>query len=847
MAVIADLNVKIGAQIKDLERDLKKGKREISQFADEIQDIGSRLSLALTLPILGGGAAAVRTAAQYEQLEAAFSVMLGSADRAKELFAGLKQDAATTPFELTELAEATKRLLAFGISSDDVRGELKMLGDIAAGTGANVGELARIFGQSKAVGTVLTADLRELANRGIPIFDALKERFGLTGEELRKFVEGGNVNFEILRETLADMTKEGGMFFQGMEKQSQTMSGLFSTLKDNVTESLATLGATIATTFDLKGNIKSATEAIGGLISWFQQLDGATQKAIVKVGLLVAAIGPAVNVMGYLFASGMRLKLMYKNVTDAIGIAREAMQFWRLQVAAGEIATSRLGIAINGAKTAWKNFDMATKATTIGLIAAGIGLAVIAFQRWNEQMSTAAKVQRNLSEANIEAEKNIVAERLEAERLTNVLKDENAKREDKVNALNRLNEISPEYFGGLKLEKSSVNDINSAYESYVANLLKVAKARAVSEKLVEIAKKRIELQNEIEKTGQIGIVDALIFGTSGGQMGGMAKLGALSKQIKELEEQEKALAKQAAENPVNISVNSTATTDIKTPSVTPKTDKAATENLKNTATVLADLEKSYLAIERRSEAFGTAFDANAEKVKVLRTAIESMLEMGVKPSDPLLASMIDRFKVLGGELDLLPQRFSVVTEPMLATTTQMAMQADIVSSAFQGLGQTLSDAAVGAGQAMMQMAMQGESSFKKLGKAALAAAASVVRAALIKIVSEVAADAFKKFGVFGAIAAPALAAGAGALFNKLITSLKIPALAQGGITMGPTWAMVGDNPSGKEAIIPLEKFDSVFGGGGQNIHLTGDVRWNGREFVIGFEQAQRDMGRVRGR
>lgn len=46
----------------------------------------------------------------------------------------------------------------------------------------------------------------------------------------------------------------------------------------------------------------------------------------------------------------------------------------------------------------------------------------------------------------------------------------------------------------------------------------------------------------------------------------------------------------------------------------------------------------------------------------------------------------------------------------------------------------------------------------------------------------------------------------------------IPRLASGGITTGPTLALIGDNPGGREAVIPLDKYDM---GGNITINLSG--------------------------
>ena len=69
--------------------------------------------------------------------------------------------------------------------------------------------------------------------------------------------------------------------------------------------------------------------------------------------------------------------------------------------------------------------------------------------------------------------------------------------------------------------------------------------------------------------------------------------------------------------------------------------------------------------------------------------------------------------------------------------------------------------------------------------------------------------------------------------------------AEGGITNGPALAMVGDNPSGKEAIIPLEKMGQIFGGmqgGGMGGgRLTATVSGTDLKFVL--DRTNQDFNR----
>lgn len=65
----------------------------------------------------------------------------------------------------------------------------------------------------------------------------------------------------------------------------------------------------------------------------------------------------------------------------------------------------------------------------------------------------------------------------------------------------------------------------------------------------------------------------------------------------------------------------------------------------------------------------------------------------------------------------------------------------------------------------------------------------------------------------------------------------IPALAEGGITTGPTLAMIGDNPSGREAVIPLEKMGQFMGGmGGNNVRVTGNLIGRGEDLIVTIDK-----------
>ena len=167
-----------------------------------------------------------------EQAEIAFGVFLGSAGAAKDMIEELRDLAKETPLEFAEVRDAAKRLSAFGIEADKVVPAMRRLADVSAGLQIPIGDLAYLFGTIKTQGKAMTVDINQFANRGIPIWEELAKVTGKAGTELRKLVEEGGVGFPQIEQAFANMTNEGGKFFEMAKKQMDSLAGSQSNLND---------------------------------------------------------------------------------------------------------------------------------------------------------------------------------------------------------------------------------------------------------------------------------------------------------------------------------------------------------------------------------------------------------------------------------------------------------------------------------------------------------------------------------------------------------------------------------------------------------------------------------------
>lgn len=183
--------------------------------------------------------------AQMEQYQTSFETMLGSADKASKHVADLKKMAAKTPFEMEDLAKASQTLMSFGDDVNDIQPHLKMLGDISLGNKEKFSSLSLVFGQVKSQGKLMGQDLLQMINAGFNPLKVISEQTGESMSSLKDKMAKGQISFEDVAGAMEYATSKGGMFYNGMEKQSKTLSGMMSTLKDNVKSFVGELTAPI--------------------------------------------------------------------------------------------------------------------------------------------------------------------------------------------------------------------------------------------------------------------------------------------------------------------------------------------------------------------------------------------------------------------------------------------------------------------------------------------------------------------------------------------------------------------------------------------------------------------------
>ncbi len=206
-------------------------------------------------------------AAKMEQIDTSFNVLIGNAEKAREVLSDLREFSAATPLQFETIATGAQNLMAFGVSADDVLDKMRMLGNVSQGQEDKLESVVRAYGKIRAKGKASLEELNMMTEAGIPILQGLADNLRVSTDELFKMVSGGRVGFTEVDEALQAMTTGTGQFAGMLEKQASTFSGLVSTYKDNIALAMDEIGQSMLPA------AKTITEGLIGGIQRFRDSD----------------------------------------------------------------------------------------------------------------------------------------------------------------------------------------------------------------------------------------------------------------------------------------------------------------------------------------------------------------------------------------------------------------------------------------------------------------------------------------------------------------------------------------------------------------------------------------------
>lgn len=412
---------------------VKRPKDEYAAFkeeAGETVEANEKMSVSLTkvLGIIGGVTALknfvtelVNVRGQFQQLEIAFSTMLKSKEKADKLMSELVDIAAKTPFDLQGVASSAKQMIAYGSSAENVGDELVMLGNVAAGVGSQLSEIAYLYGTLRTQGRAYAVDIRQFAGRGIPIYEELAKVLGVTKDEVSGLVKEGKVGFKEVEQAFKNMTSESGIYYNLMQEQSKSLTGQLSNLGDAWDTMLNEIGK------DTQGIASAGISGLKGLIENYETVGK------ILIGL-IATYGT------------------YKTALIVVRIAQDTL-------------TARMELAILVTKAqmiAQKALNTVMKANPYVLAATVLAGLVATMWAFHDSTTASEKAQQKFNEeqknfANQEEER-----KKKIEELIRVIQDETETEFSKIKAYEELQRYSPALSSAYTREQLAVLNLAEA-------------------------------------------------------------------------------------------------------------------------------------------------------------------------------------------------------------------------------------------------------------------------------------------------------------------------------------------------------------------------------------------------
>ena len=354
MAKVGSVEFDATLNTKKVDDGIKKITGDANKGATTIEKAFQRAFLAIGAAITASAGIGINFNRQMETYQTSFEVMTGSYEKAADLVEELKTRAAATPFDLTDLADTTQLLMNYGFTTDNVISSMEMLGDIAQGDSEKLSRIALAYGQMTSAGKVTLQDVKQMIEAG---FNPLQEIVETTGESMGSLYERiskGTISVDEITAAMKRSTSEGGKYFQSMDKQSQTLTGRWNTLKDTFAETTGTLTKGISDWLRDKG-IPAASRALEWLTKNFEDLLPAIEVVVVAAagfyvafkfadiikgikdigaalassagiaGMVTAAIGALVTVLAIMYAKANESSAYFKDFESRMNDLRTSI------------------------------------------------------------------------------------------------------------------------------------------------------------------------------------------------------------------------------------------------------------------------------------------------------------------------------------------------------------------------------------------------------------------------------------------------------------------------------------------------------------------------------------------
>lgn len=336
---------------------------------------------------------------------------------------------------------------------------------------------------------------------------------GLGAEQTAGVLKGLKLNTLEVQKALGTAGDNADRFRSLMNLSGQAMQDGTSIQNEfnKVNENTAAIWEKIKKVFAEFFTSDTMAQWFGGLIKLLGWLTGVTSKAgdgvktfrerlaflvktIVVCTTAVVSYRAAVFITANITKLGTAQTLLYNAATKiSTALNGIATKKTYLLAAAKAVLTGNF----KNAAAAMRAFNAVAAANPLGALLAVIGAVVTAMTLFNKKVDENVKLQKRLQEAQREVKEAVESEKNKIQTLVAIIKDETKSRNERLTAMKQLQDIAPDYFKTLDIDKLKTEEGTKAIDAYINALRR--KKEAEKKKQIDS-----ELGDEIEEIKKKG-------------------------------------------------------------------------------------------------------------------------------------------------------------------------------------------------------------------------------------------------------------------------------------------------------------------------------------------------------
>lgn len=231
--------------------------------------------------VVNFGKSVLKASADLEVFKQGLSFTLGSSAEAEKLIQIIQGIGEASAYDTTQLMPLARQWVNIGNTADEATSKMRKIVDLGSAFGMQTDQIQAAnlaLTQMSMAGKIGSQDMMQLINAGVPAWQLLADKMGLSVAQVRELSQQGELGEEAIN-TLWDAITEKT---QGAAaKMGNTMMAKFSNMQESITNSMAAIGDIIIQGLDLKGFM----DVVGGMTSGFKEHMQKISAAAKEVGV----------------------------------------------------------------------------------------------------------------------------------------------------------------------------------------------------------------------------------------------------------------------------------------------------------------------------------------------------------------------------------------------------------------------------------------------------------------------------------------------------------------------------------------------------------------------------------